>query len=274
MLFSFMASGIMNKTFLFLAFIGLFFVTFGAAQARSGWVGVWSVPSRFTPAILTIKAVSQKTFRFEIDAMNGANMGGIKGVATIRGNKAFFDDRQYQDPDDRYGCKLIFTHRGAFIDVEMNEKCSSFAGSGVYFGNKYYKGKLEPVEKSLVDLEVFPGTALDQKFRTLVGADYERFLNSFHQIYEGEDLDALGAKVFAACVRGICPFTAGIIMYDKQGNFWAMVLDDSAEDMIYARYYTNAAGWTDKLPKTIEQWVAEKRDFNDGKLTVVFKNKN
>ena len=268
-----MASGIMKKTFLVLAFIGLFFVTFGAAQARSAWSGVWSVPARFTPATLTIHAVSAKSFRFEIDAMNGANMGSVKGTATIRGSRAFFDDRQNKDPDDRYGCKLNFTLRGAFIDVEMNEKCSRYAGSGVYFGNKYYKGKLKPVEKSLVDLEVFPEAALDKKFRTLVGADYERFLDSFHQIYEGEDLDALGAKVFAACVRGICPFTAGIIMYVRQGNFWAMVLDDSTYVMIYARYYTYAAGWTDKLPKTIEQWAAEKRDFNDGKLTVVYKNK-
>jgi hypothetical protein len=267
----------MKKTLLVGAFIGLFFGLFGAAQIsaqkRFAWRGVWSVPSRFTPSTLTIKTVSTTSFRFEIDAMNGANMGEVSGVAKIRGNKAFFNDSQSKDKDSRYGCKLTFTHRGAFIDVDMNDQCRSYAGSGVYFGAKYYKGKPKIREDNFVVLEVFPNPALDRKFKTLVGKDYEKFLDSFHQIYPEDDLDGMGAKSFSACVRGICPYTAGIIMYDKQGQIWAAVLDDSAEDMIFARYYTNADGWTDKLPKTIDKWIAEKRELNDGKLTVVFKNK-
>jgi len=267
----------MKKTFLLFAFIGLFLGTFGArqiaAQKRYLWSGVWSVPSRFTPSTLTIKAVSSASFKFEIEAMNGANMGEISGIAKIRGNKAFFDDRQSKDKDSRYGCELTFTHRGAFIDVAMNDQCRSYAGSGVYFGAKYYKGKRAVAENNFVVLEVFPNPALDRKFKALVGKDYEKFLDSFHQIYPEDDLDGLSAKAFSACVRGICPFTAGIIMYDRQGNIWAAVLDDSAEDMIFARYYTNAPAWTEKLPKTIDRWIAEKRELNDGKLTVVFKNK-
>jgi hypothetical protein len=267
----------MKKTFLIFAFIGLFFgyfaATKAAAQKRSVWRGVWSVPSRFTPSSLTIKPVSAASFGFEIEAMNGANMGEVSGVAKIVGNKAYFDDRQAKNKDERYGCKLTFTHRGAFIDVEMNDKCRSYAGSGVYFTNKYYKGKQKVREDNFVVLEVFPDMALDRKFKTLVGADYEKFLDSFHQIYPEEDSDSFGAKVFSACVRGICPYTAGIIMYDKRGNLWAAVLDDSTEDKIFARYYTNVSGWTEKLPVTIEKWIADKRELNDGNLTVVFKNK-
>ncbi len=267
----------MKKTFFIVAFGGLFLVTFAAmqisAQKRYVWRGLWSVPSRFTPSTLSIKTVSATLFRFEIDAMNGANMGEVSGVAKITGNKAYFDDRQSKDKDSRYGCKLTFTHRGSFIDVDMNDKCRSYAGSGVYFGDKYYKGKPKVREDNFVVLEVFPNMALNRKFKTLVGADYVKFLDSFHQIYPENDLDALGAKVFSACVRGICPWTAGIIMYDSKGKLWAAVLDDSVEDKIFARYYTNADGWTDKVPKTIDKWIAEKRELNDGNLTVVFRNK-
>jgi hypothetical protein len=268
----------MKKTLLIFTFIGLFFGVFGASeiQAQRGfvWSGVWNVPSRFTPSTLTIKTVSATSFRFKIEAMNGANMGEVSGVAKIAGNKAFFDDRvSNKKAEDKYGCKLTFRHKGAYIDVDMTDECFSYAGSGVYFSNKYYKGRPKVAENDFVYLEVFPDMALDRKFKALVGKDYERFLNSFHQIYPEDDLDGLGAKTFSACVRGICPFTAGIIMYDAKGNIWAAVLDDSAEDKIFAYYYTNAPDWTDKMPKTIDKWITEKRDFNDGNLTVVYKNK-
>jgi hypothetical protein len=62
-------------------------------------------------------------------------------------------------------------------------------------------------------------------------------------------------------------------MYDPNGRIWAAVLDDSVEDKLFAYYYTNAPDWADKLPKTIDKWMTEKRELNDGNLTVVFKNK-
>lgn len=267
----------MKKLFLLIAVSSLFLVTFGVEQAaarkQNSWGGVWRVASRFTPSSLAIRNVTARSFRFKIDAMNGANMGEVSGVAKIKGNKAIFDDRTSKDKDSRNGCRLTFTHRGTFIDVDATSNCLRYAGNGVYFGNEYYKGKRKVIEDSFVTLEVMPNAALERKFKALVGADYERFLNSFHQISETEDLDGLGAKAFDACVRGMCPWWTGVIMYDKQGNLWAVVLDDSVEDKVFARYYTNAAGWTDKMPKTVAQWLAEKNELNDGKLVIVYKNK-
>jgi hypothetical protein len=197
----------MKKTLIIYTFTGLILCVSGAAQAsaqaRYLWSGVWSVPSRFAPATLTIRAVTAKTFKFKIEAMNGANMGEVSGIAQIKGNKAFFDDRkQNNKPDDVYGCRLTFTHRGAFIDVEMNSECLSYAGSGVFFAEKYYKGKPEPRETDFVYLEDFPDMTLDRKFQALVGKDYKKFLDSFYQIYTGDDLDAFGAKVFALACAG------------------------------------------------------------------------
>src|SRR5215216_6522114 len=101
----------MKKTFLVYAFIGLFFGIFGAAQVaaqkRLVWNGVWNVPSRFTPSTLTIKPLSAGKFRFKIEAMNGANMGEVSGVAVIKGRNAYFDDRKSgKTKDEVYGCKL------------------------------------------------------------------------------------------------------------------------------------------------------------------------
>lgn len=268
----------MKKTILIYAFIGLCFGYFGAVEssAQKGyvWNGVWNVPSRFTPSTLTINPVSATSFRFKIEAMNGANMGEVSGIAKITGNRAFFNDRvSNKNGDARYGCSLTFRHKGSFIDVDMTDECFNYAGNGVFFSNKYYKGKRKVAENDFVYLEVFPDMTLDSKFKALVGSDYEKFLDSFHQIIPEDDLDELGAKVFSACVRGICPYTAGIIMYDAKGNIWAAVLDDGANENIFANYYTNAPDWTGKMPKTIDKWITGKRDFNDGNLTVVYKNK-
>jgi hypothetical protein len=268
----------MKKTILFYAVFGVFIGIFGATQvsAQKGlvWNGVWTVPSRYTPSTLTIKPLAAGKFKFKIEAMNGANMGEVSGVATIKGGKAYFDDRKSnKKKDEVYGCKLTFTNKGSLIDVNMNNECQFYAGSGVYFANYYYKGKPKVKEDNFVVLEVLPNMTLDRKFKALVGKkDYERFLNAFHQIYPEDDLDGLGTKVFSACVRGMCPYWAGIIMYDKQGNFWAVVLDDSISDKIFAYYYTNVAAWTDKLPKTIDKFVTEKRDLNTN-FTLVYKNK-
>ncbi len=268
----------MKKTILIYAFIGLCFGYFGAVEslAQKGyvWSGVWNVPSRFTPSTLTINPVSATSFRFKIEAMNGANMGEVSGIAKITGNRAFFNDRvSNKNADARYGCSLTFRHKGSFIDVDMTDECFNYAGNGVFFSNKYYKGKRKVAENDFVYLEVFPDMTLDGKFKALVGSDYDKFLDSFHQIIPEDDLDELGAKVFSACVRGICPYTAGIIMYDTKGNIWAAVLDDGANENIFANYYTNAPGWTGKMPKTIDKWITGKRDFNDGNLTVVYKTK-
>jgi hypothetical protein len=268
----------MKKIFLTYTVFGLFLALFGAAQtsaqAKNSWSGEWRVPSRFAPATLRIYEATAREFKFRIEAARGANTGEIAGVAKIRGNKAYYDDRTSKMTDvEPRGCRLTFTNKKTAIDVEMNNECTAYGGSGVFFAQVYYKGKRQVREKDFVVLEVFPNARLDGRFKALVGGDYGNFLNSFHLIDEREDLDDLNAKVYAACVMGICPTNAALIMYDARGNFWAAVLDlREGADEVFANYYTNAPEWTAKMPQTLEKWVAEKREVND-KLTVVYKNK-
>lgn len=237
------------------------------------WGGTWSVPSRYTSSTLTVKMLPNGKFNFTIEAANGANMGEVSGIAVIKGNKAFFDDRESAKKDaDNYGCKLTFTHKNKLIEIEQNEKCSSYAGLGVVFANDYYKGNPPVKEQNFVEREVFPNLTLDSKFKALVGQDYEKFLDNFHQIYEEEDLDGLNAKVFSACVRGVCPWNAGIIMFDQNGNIWAAVLSEDNEDKTFVHYYTNVSAWADKLPKTIENWTSDKRELNEN-LKIIYKSK-
>jgi hypothetical protein len=242
-------------------------------QRPVNWSGTWTFSSRFYPRDLKIKPLSAKKFRFTLSALNGANEGEISGTAEIRGNKAFFDDRkQSKKVSDPYGCQVLFVQKVKSIDIKTSAKCSSYAGNAVSFEGEVTKGKKPYVERNFVDRKVFPNLGIDRKFKLLVGKEYVNFLDDFHQIYPEDDLDGLHAQVFSACVRGICPFNAGIIMFDDKSNIWAAIMNLDNEKQTHVFYFTNNSGWTDKLPKTIEKWVDDKRSMNEN-LTIIFKNK-
>lgn len=259
--------------------VNIFFATQVVFANYAKWNGVWTYPSRYNSSTLEISKQTAKQFEFKLFAMNGANMGEISGVAKIVGNKAYFDDKLSKEKDaEKYGCKVTFTHKGNSIDVKTTNDCSNYAGNAVYFDKEYKKGKKLPyIEQDFVQREVFPNAKIDAAFRKLTGKDYETFLNSFHLIFEEEDLDKLNTKVFAGCVRGVCPWNTGIIMFDNKGMFYAMVFgaaegapEDS--DEMSARFYTNNPYYVANLPKTIKKWFDEKVSSGD-KIPIIYKNK-
>ncbi|MBS1796443.1 MAG: hypothetical protein JSS81_21515 [Acidobacteria bacterium] len=247
-------------------------VAAASAQKPVKWTGEWSITSRYRPAGLKIKPAGKGKFRFKIEAMSGANMGEIEGLATVRGRQAFFDDRKFaKKKADAYGCQLTFTNKGSLITVDQNPECRSYAGMNVYFGGDYLVGKPRKYTETFVELDVFPNARIEQRFRELTKKDYDTFLDAFHQIYTMDDLDKFGAKVYSGCVEGICPWFTAIIMYDPKGSFWAAVLHDEDGQPQSVRYYTNVAGWKTKLPKSIIKWVDDLREHND-ELKVTFMN--
>lgn len=240
---------------------------------KNQWAGKWTYPSRFYGAELNIKILSPNKFKFTITAFNGANSGEISGAAVVKGNKAYFDDRiGAKKTSEANGCRLLFTNKGKIVDLEQSTECNSYGGLGVTFGRGYVKGKTSLIETNFVTNEVFQNDALDGKFKVLVGKEYKRFLDSFQTPVEDKDSDGLNAKVFSACVRGMCPWNAAIIMYDGRENIWAAVVNVDDEKMTYVYYFTNNSAWKDKLPKTFESWIQDKRESNEN-LTVVYKNK-
>ncbi len=266
----------MIKNFLFILIVLILGSVNAFGQSKSKnivWAGEWNFSDRFQPGKLIIKPLSNNKFKFTLSALNGANQGEISGVAKFKGNKAFFDDRESTEKDaPKEGCLLTFTNLGSSIAVKQNQKCSYYAGNAVYFEGDYAKGKAKKLNDSFVKREVFPNATIEAKFKLLTGKDYENFLAAFQLINDETDADGLGAKVLSGCVRGICPWNAGIIMFDTKGNIWAAVMSNSDKDIESANYYTNVPAWTDKLPKTIENWVTNKRESNKD-LKVVYRNK-
>lgn len=242
-------------------------------RKTANWKGEWTRASRFYGGSLHVKTISAAQISFKLNAFSGANLGEIEGRAKVRGNAAYFDDRQTKKSSSVFNCQVLLINNGRKIEVETSKECQNYAGLNVNFEGDYEKGKGTIPESDFVYLEVFPDKRLDAKFKTLVGAkEYENFLDAFHVITEKDDLDGLNAKVFAACVRGICPSMTGIIMFDKQGNLWAAVADDQYPESYFVNYYTNVESWRGKLPRTIENWIKDK-DFTEEKIIINYKSK-
>jgi hypothetical protein len=267
----------MRKNIFKFAFGVLFVMSFGAygaaAQSAVTFSGTWHSGGRFDASTLTIKKISANRFSFKIEASNGANMGEVSGTATVKGKKAYFNDRlSNKSKDDRTDCKLTFTLAGKLLKLAQTFECQEFAGSGVFFQGDYERGKWTKPDDTLSGDGVLPNASIDNKLRLLVGKDYEKFLDSFH-LWGDDETDAeIGATVKTGCVRGICPWNAAIIAFDKKGNLWAAVIYLDKDDKVFAWYYTNVASWTGKLPKSIEAWVADKRESSED-LQVVYKSK-
>ena len=242
-------------------------------KVTAKWNGEWTRASRFYNAELKIKTISANLLSFELIAANGANSGEIKGKAAVRGNMAFFDDHQPAKNSVEEDCRVLLTNENSKISIDVSKGCQGYGGSGVSFEGDYERGKGKISETNFVYLEVFPNKTLDEKFKNLVGAKtYESFLDAFHIINEEEDSDGFNAKVFSACVRGVCPSLTGIIMYNDAGEIWAAVADDKYPDGYFVNYFTNAAAWREKLPKTIENWISRK-ELGEQKLNVNYKSK-
>jgi hypothetical protein len=248
----------MRKNMLYIAFIGIIFTT--NIFAQQNWNGTWKIEYRNSSSTLDITGVSKSKFKFSISAFSGTHDGEIFGTALVSGTTATFKDKQ--------GCKLIFKLIKNELKLSENG-CDGYSGTGVTFAGDYAKGKAKKRIENFVTYEVFPNYSVDKKFKTLVGKDYDLFLTDFHLYGEDENADTFKAKVFSGCIQGICPYNAAIIMFDENETIWTAVIEAGDDGNADVRYYSNSADWKTKLPKTIENWVNEKKEFND-KLKVVY----
>jgi hypothetical protein len=248
---------IMKKNILYIAIIGIIFSINIFAQQK--WDGTWKVEYRNSASTLDITTVSKSKIKFSISAFSGTHDAEISGTAVVTGANATFRDKD---------CKLTFRLNKNELKLSENG-CEGYGGTGVGFAGDYSKGKAKKRIENFVTYEVFPNVSLDKKFKNLVGKDYEMFLNSFHIYGEDENADTFAAKVFSGCIRGVCPYNAAIIMFDENENFWSAVIEAGDDGNADVRYYTNSNDWKTKLPKTIENWVNEKKEFSD-KLKVVY----
>ncbi|MEK3837274.1 hypothetical protein [Paenibacillus sp. FSL P2-0136] len=229
------------------------------APAAADWSGEWYMASNspFYGSYVEFSNVKSDKLVFSMDAYEGAHSGQLENeTAVVRKRMAV-----YKEED---GSVVFFYLLNGKLYVTSPSPVYS-AGANVTYTGEYTRDPNEKVY-TLKDTGVFKTAAEDKAFRKLVGEDYDLFLYSMQLLDEPKDLDGKGSRVVQGGVRGLFTLTEAIIMYDKQGHYWAAVLDsdegDELEDIAdpYVRFYTNVPG-TSKLPKTIVKWMEPFSDY-------------
>ena len=221
---------------------------------NSQWIGTWERDDRFDGAELTITRVVKDSLAFTLTAQSGGHSGDMEGNAYIKDGVAHYQ------PADEKACKATFHFKRDSIIVEANG-CDFYSGIGVTFNGKYVNSKVltknkKPSEQGTMRTVLTAGE--DSVFRKLVGKDYQTFVSCNQLTYDGDNLDIdLQAKVMSGAVRGLFTSMENIIMIDSAGHVWAAVIEDSEK----VNYYTNDKRYTNKLPKTINSWRQNFKDY-------------
>lgn len=239
-----------------------------ATRSSANWNGTWSYLSRSDSNNLVIKSLSAKKLKFAFNVLHGANTGEIEGTAKVKGKMAYFKDATVEQSSAVIACELLLINNTKSIEVRQNAGCSSFGGIGVVFGGEYSKGASAKKQLKNVELNdpLLPDVKLNEAFKKLVDADYQKFFDTFQITYENEekDLDGFGASILTGGVSGLFSIKEGIIMYDKAGKMWAAILE-AEHNAVY--YYSNDSKYSTELPRTIQNW----KDKKQPKWTVIFK---
>lgn len=214
------------------------------------WAGEWKRmdTGRFYSATLVIFQETENSFEFLMDAYSGANMGFIGGTATLEGTKAYYKD---SGTEGAYppGAALTFELKDGQISLTANEAANGQAGAGVVFDGAYTKAALP--EDTLLRMHYVQSEEQDEAFRTMVGKDYELFLNTANFPEDAEDLDNLGADVTTWWVRGFTGSNESIVMLLPDGRLCAAVIEPESGTI---KVYTDA-DYITAVPKTIKTWA-------------------
>ncbi|MGL5698082.1 MAG: hypothetical protein ACRCYL_02085, partial [Kluyvera sp.] len=95
--------------------------------------------------------------------------------------------------------------------------------------------------------------AMDDRFRTLVGEDYQKFVDTANIYIYQDDIDNVGATVVSMWVRGAANSRTAIIMYTAN-NIWAARVEPDASGKLRFSYFSTQGNDVTKMPRTLAGW--------------------
>lgn len=230
-------------------------------DSLSAWAGNWHLNEVWDKGTLLIGNVRPDSFDFALTIVRTSHTGAIDGQAAIRGNKAFFSQKEF----DEKPCVLRFERMDGFIQLE--QPSSNFAcgfGARAYAGGIYERRNLikkATLSAGMAEQDVFPNEALHDAFKSLVGDEmYELFAFNM-QVVEKERI-AGGLTVVTGAVPGLFRTNEAVIVYNAGGGIWAATLDtDATTNEMLVRYFTNDPAWAKKMPPSVQNWQEGFKDY-------------
>ncbi|ELW1648195.1 hypothetical protein KI694_16905 [Enterobacter oligotrophicus] len=155
-------------------------------------------------------------------------------------------------------CKLLLIpEKDGSLQVYSNADwgCRLSMPAGVFLDGAYRLSEDDPRPKpTLLSLGIFPTQEMDEKFRSLVGDDYQNFVNSANVYIYQNDIDNIGARVLSMWVQGAANSRTAIIMYTPKGEIWAGRISPVKGGGLELNYYSTEGRDQRKMPRTLAAW--------------------
>jgi hypothetical protein len=229
-----------------------------SGTSNNAWLGKWERHEWQNGGELTISKIVKGSAMFSLEINGGGATGEIEGKAHIVSDSAVYISHDGYD-----SCRMVFLLNKTRSAISISEsRC--IAGVGAGFEGNYVRFKSKEdlsaddsdKNQTLVSLQILTRQE-DKMFRKLVGGYYQTYVTNTQQTDDDvKDVDQLNAKVIASSVNQMRTFMEYIIMIDSSKHIWAATIDNDT-----VRYFTNNDLYRDKLPKTIDNWREDFKQY-------------
>lgn len=158
-------------------------------------------------------------------------------------------------------CAIILVPRAdGKLEVSSDNRgsCDMLLPGEMAIDGVYVKAASDPrPPATLLTLGVFPNKALDDRFRELVGEDYQRYLAIATSFVYSPDEDSFGATVLTLWVKGMANRQSAMIMYTAEGKIWALRIEPDKNDTDIQLHYVTTEKDKSIMPKTLANWRAK-----------------
>ncbi|QKJ85600.1 hypothetical protein PMPD1_0628 [Paramixta manurensis] len=202
--------------------------------------------------VLTFSRVSRWGYE-----MSATSWAGVNRVSLTGEGRLFYGISLVDNLQDARDCRILVIPRAdGTLDVSSNSDygCKIFVPQGIMLDGIYVRADSDPrPAASLLTLGIFPTREMDDRFRKLVGNDYENYVKTANSYAYSDDLDNQGATVMTLAVKGMANRKAALIRYTSSGKIWAMRVEPTPDNHLKFIYVTTEADKT-MMPKTLSSW--------------------
>ncbi len=232
----------------------------------SVWWGNWDLKTRRKSNVgkLCIHRVSSTSFYFDINIVDGARSGKLKGKARIIAPNAAVT--RIKIVDDKI-CEVVFRRRlnkndNLIIKVEEGSECNFFHGQGTSFNGDYVlMPELVLLNRYLDEIDM-------NEINRITGHFCQDFMNCFQNIVKRETMDNAITTVFVGGAKGLYTIKESIVGLNDKGDVWCAFIDSDV-----VRYFTNVTTDVKRLPNTFEGWrsrFVDKKVIYSSKVSTKF----
>lgn len=154
-------------------------------------------------------------------------------------------------------CKvlLIPESSGALQAFSSGKRgCSLSVPNGAFIDGIYARSEKDPRPKAtLLSLQILPDAKTEERFRALVGDDYQKFIQTANAYIYRKDIDNIGATVISSWLRGAANTRTAMIMYNAS-HIWAALIAPDEKGKLTFYYYSTQHNDVSKMPRTIAEW--------------------